>query len=368
MDKVDQIALAMIPGLGPTACRRLLDLYPGENIFALPANELTRALGGRREVLHAVLNKTTHHQAEEELKRIAQHGIRALFCTDEDYPSRLNSEDTLDCPVLIYVMGTADLNAERTVALVGSRKATPHGQDDCRRLVEGLAGVHPTIVSGLAYGIDTQAHTASLEQHLPTIAVLGHGLDTIYPSQNRQLAARIVDEGGALLTEYPFGTAINPNYFPARNRIIAALSDATVVVEAAAKGGALITATIALGYHREVYAVPGRISDKYSEGTNSLIANNQASLIRGANDLIEQMGWPQEGGNEDNGQQKLFDVLPPEEQRIVDMLREQGDMAMDTIVQQLRMPMPQVVSLLFHLEMQRHIRLLPGRIYHLVER
>ena len=365
MDKLGQIALSMIPGLGPTSCRRLLDAYPGQDIFALPPAELKLAFGSHREVAEAILAKSTHARAEEELRQAERNGVRVLFCTDADYPQRLNRDETADCPVVLYVLGTADLNAERSLAMVGTRRATPQGRDATDRLVQQLQPLGLPVVSGLAYGIDTAAHTAALAHGLPTVAVLGHGLDRIYPAENRGLAAQIVQQGGALLTEYPTGTAINPRYFPARNRIIAALADATVVVEASEKGGALITAAIAAGYHREVFAVPGRITDTYSRGTNNLIATNKAVMVRSADDIAYHMGWPL-GGCE-AVQKSLFPTLTPDGQRLYDLLRHQGQLTLDELAQQTQMPMPPVAGALFDLEMQQVVRALPGRLYQAVE-
>lgn len=363
MDKVSQIALSMIPGLGPTSCRKLLEAYPGEDVFALPPSELKLAFGSHRDILAAILGKRTHGRAEEELRWAERHGVRVLFCTDADYPTRLNREETQDCPVVLYVLGAANLNAERMLSVVGTRRATPQGRDATERLVGQFVPMGATVVSGLAYGIDTAAHRAALEDGLPTVAVLGHGLDRIYPASNRQLAARIVAEGGALVTEYPMGTAINPRYFPARNRIIAALGDATVVVEASEKGGALITAAIAAGYHREVFAVPGRLTDTYSRGTNSLIATQRAMLVRDAADVAEGMGWRLPKAEGRGAQAALFPTLSPEGGRLYDLLKAHSQLTIDELASLSGMPMPRVAGVLFDLEMQGVVRALPGRLY-----
>lgn len=363
MDKVSQIALSMIPGLGPTSCRKLLAAYPGQDIFALPPAELKLAFGSHRDIVEAILGKTTHARAEQELRLAEQHGIRLLFCTDGDYPVRLNRDETQDCPVLLYVLGPANLNAERALAVVGTRRATPQGRDATDRLVGQLTPLKMPIVSGLAYGIDTAAHTAALDHGLPTVAVLGHGLDRIYPPSNRNLATRIVAEGGALVTEYPMGTAINPRYFPARNRVIAALTDATVVVEASEKGGALITAAIAAGYHREVFAVPGRVTDTYSRGTNNLIATQRALLVRDGSDVAEHMGWPSPQASGKSAQASLFPSLSPDGQRLYDLLKSHSQLTIDELAHLSGMPMPRVAGELFNLEMQKAVRALPGRLY-----
>ncbi len=357
----------MIPGLGPTSCRKLLDAYPGQDIFSLSPNELKLAFGSHHQPLEAILSKATHARAEEELKFCERNGIKVLFCTDAEYPTRLNREETQDCPVVLYVLGAANLNAERMLAVVGTRRATSQGRDVTDRLVGQLQYLDMPIVSGLAYGIDTAAHTAALEHGLPTVAVLGHGLDRIYPSSNRSLAKRILEQGGALVTEYTNGTAINPGYFPARNRIIAALSDATLVVEASDKGGALITAAIAAGYHREVFAVPGRLTDTYSRGTNTLIATQRAQMVRDADDIADYMGWPLAQSNSHDAQRQLIPELGADGQCLYNLLAKQGRLTLDELVASSGMPMPKVAGLMFDLEMQKVVRVLPGHLYESID-
>ena len=363
MDKLSQIALSMIPGLGPTSCRKLLEAYPGEDIFALSPAELNAAFGTHRDIAAAIHGKTTHARAEEELRFCERSGIRVLFCTDDDYPARLNREETQDCPVVLYVLGNVDLNAERALAVVGTRRATSQGRDVTDKLIGQLKPLALPIVSGLAYGIDAAAHNAALTHGLPTVAVLGHGLDRIYPAANRPLAKRILEQGGALVTEYPNGTAINPGYFPARNRIIAALADATLVVEASEKGGALITAAIAGSYHREVFAVPGRLTDTYSRGTNNLIATQRAQMVRDAGDITDYMGWPCPLTDKADVQTALFAELSPDVQRLYDLLKKHQQLTLDEMVGLTGLSLPRVAGILFDLEMQKMVRALPGSIY-----
>ena len=367
METLSQIALTFTPGLGNSSIRRLVDLYPSEDIFSLPKSELKDAFGSHKSVLDNILNKSGFPRAEKELLFCEQNHIRPLFFTDPDYPSRLNRDETDDCPALLYVLGTTDLNTERSVAIVGTRRATPYGRDNTDRLVRELKPYNTPIISGLAYGIDTAAHTASLDHGLPTVAVLGHGLDRIYPAENRPLAKRILDSGGALATEYPSGTAINPRYFPARNRIIAALADATIVVEASDKGGALITAAIAASYHRDVFALPGRLSDTYSRGTNNLIATNRALLVRNADDIAFQLGWPLVG------QQTALDNLqqsPPlssDEKKIFNTLKVNDHLTLDELAHATGFSLPKTASILFNMEMAKQVRTLPGHLYQLCQ-
>ena len=367
MDALSKIALTFTPGLGNTTIRRLVDLCKGEDVFSLPPSELRLLFANHGAVYDNVVGKVGFARAEQELRFCEQHGIQPLFFTDADYPRRLNRGETQDCPALLYRLGGADLNVQRSVAMVGTRRATPQGRTTADRLVEQMKPLGCTVVSGLAYGIDTAAHAAALAHGLPTVAVLGHGLDRIYPTPNTALAKQIIAMGGALLTEYPSGTAINPRYFPARNRIIAALADATVVVEASERGGALITAAIAAGYHREVFAVPGRITDTYSSGTNNLIATQRALLLRHADDLAYQLGWPLPSGSAAGTQQHLLPTLDAAEQPLFDLLDRQGRMSIDELAEASGMPMPRVAGLLFGLEMKKVVRVLPGHLYERVE-
>lgn len=368
MDTLSKIALVFISGLSNSAIRRLIDLYPDEDIFSLSHSELKTAFGSHKNIYESIVNKSTFARAEEELHFCEANHIRPLFFTDADYPTRLNAPDTDDCPALLYCLGNANPNPERSIAVVGTRRATAIGRDNTDYLVRELTSYHTHIISGLAYGIDTAAHTAALDHGLPTVAVLGHGLDRIYPASNRPLAKRILENGGALVTEYPSGTAINPRLFPARNRIIAALSDATVVVEASEKGGALITASIAASYHREVFAVPGRLGDTYSKGTNNLIATSRALLVRNAQDIAFQLGWPIVGE-----QLSIKDVcdtpnLTPDERRIADLLKENDTLTLEELTSRSGLSLTQTASILFNLEMANLIHALPGHSYQLIHR
>lgn len=362
MADIYQIALSFTPGIGCTSCRQLIDVCgSAEAVFSLSRSGLVEIFGQRRELIDAIANRVTFPRAEQEMQFVERGGLRAIFFTEDAYPRRLNFDETADCPPLLYVQGDADLNAPRTVSIVGTRRATAAGRDNCDSLVRQFLPLEPVIVSGLAYGIDTAAHVAAVRHGLPTVAVLGHGLDRIYPNTNRKLAEDIISHGGALVTEYPSGTSINPRFFPARNRIIAALGDATVVVEAAAKGGALITAAIANSYGREVFAVPGRLTDTYSCGTNNLIATNKAVLLRTADDVAYHLGWPMPGL--EAKQQELFPVFSPEEQALLDILHKNLTLGFDELTALSGMPQARVAAALFNLEMDNAIRALPGRLY-----
>ena len=365
MDLLSAIALVFTPGLGNASIRRLVEVYPEEDIFALPLSELKRAFGAHKNVIESIRNKSSFGRAEEELRFCENNHIRPLFFTDPAFPSRLNTQETEDCPALLYCLGQTDLNPERAVSVVGTRRATATGRDNTDMLVRELKSYGPHIVSGLAYGIDAAAHTAALDHGLPTVAVLGHGLDRIYPASNRPLAKRILENGGALVTEYPSGTAINPGYFPARNRIIAAMSEATIVVEASEKGGALITAAIAGSYQREVFAIPGRWGDTYSKGTNNLIATNRALLIRNARDIAFQLGWPIVGDQLSIDNMKDEGKLSSAEQRIVNLLKEREVLTLEELSSSTGFSLAKTASILFTLELDNRIHALPGHGYQL---
>jgi len=305
--------------------------------------------------------------AEKEFEMAQKFNVKILFYNQPEFPQRLNRSECSDAPILLYMLGQCDLNNRHSVALVGSRKATDYGRSVTRRLVEEMQSDNTLIVSGLAYGIDTVAHAAALDMGLPTAAVLGHGLDRIYPSVNRPLAQQILNNGGALITEYCLNTPMSPAYFPARNRIIAALSDAVTVVEANERGGALITANIANSYQRDVFAVPGRLDDPCSMGCNNLVCSNKAILIRNAGDIFFQLGWKDTHDilQRENRQQELFATLDEKEMKIVNLLQENREMTLDDIVQKSGFPLPKSASMLVELELKNVIRTLPGQLYKL---
>lgn len=360
------IALTHIPTLGAKHIRQLAEIYPQvEQIFNLSHAQLKEIFTTHNAIIQAIESKEVLRQAETEIAEMERFGIETLFFTQPDYPQRMNAAGCEDTPVLLYRLGSSDLNPTHAVAMVGARKCTDYGRATTHRLVEEMASDKPTIISGLAYGIDTAAHEAAVELGLPTLAILGHGLDTIYPQQNRPLAKRILESGGSLLTEYPLHTKLNAAYFPARNRIVAAMSDATVVVESAERGGSLITANIASSYHRDVFAVPGRLGDFLSAGCNNLIANNKAIILRDAGDIYFQMGWHYQFDRQryKEEQQSLFPTLSPSQKIIINLLEEHHEMTMDDMKKNCTLSMPKIASILMDLELKKVIRCLPGQIY-----
>lgn len=364
--KLNQIALTMIPGLGCTSTRQLLELCPDpDELFGLSHSQLIELFGKHTEIAAAIESKSMFARAEAELRFAEKNNIHVLFCKEEGFPQRLNDADCTDTPVVLYVAGNCNLNMKRSLSVVGSRRATDYGKSTTDQLIAEMTDPELMIVSGLAYGIDTASHRAALSYRMPTVAVLGHGLDRIYPAQNRELATQIVMNGGALVTEYTSGTELNAAYFPARNRIIAALGDATLVVEAAEKGGALITAGIAGSYHREVFSVPGRLTDPYPKGCNNLIANNKATIMRSGDDLYFQMGW-KHSPQAQAMQTSMFPELDKEEQIVVDILGQLHEATLDEMTATNRLAMPKIVSALLTLELKKVVRCLPGKIYKIV--
>lgn len=292
--------------------------------------------------------------------------IACLTCDDEAYPSRLRECD--DAPLVLFYRGTSDLNQRHIISMVGTRNATDYGKDICMRFIGELKELLPDviIVSGLAYGIDIHAHRAALQHKMETIGVLAHGLDRIYPSVHRRTAAEMTQCGG-LLTEFMSGTNPDKQNFVKRNRIVAGISDATIVIESANKGGSLITAEIAESYHRDCFAFPGRINDMYSAGCNELIRSNRAVLLQSAEELIKAMNWDSEAQAPAVIQRQLFPELDENEEKIVSLLQKHPDgIQINTLVVESNIAINRMTGILFELEMKGIIRTLAGGIYKLI--
>ena len=362
-DRFYEIALTMLPGVGCRSARQLLDIVDSaEALFNMSNAELQQIFGNRTEIINAIKNQTVFADAERELKFIEKNKIKVLYYKDKAFPQRLNLPGCVDSPVILYTLGDADLNPERAVSIVGTRKATPQGIELTQKLVSGFANEGIMVVSGLAIGIDAASHSAALDNGLPTVGVLAHGLNRLYPPQNRNLAKQMLGSGGGLITEMRSDTVMSPGLFPARNRIIASMSDAVVVVEASKSGGALITANIANSYNRDLFAFPGRIGDKYSEGCNAIIAACKAMLIRDANDVFVNMGW-ERNSKQEGKQTTLFPKLTPDEQAVYNVLSEHKEIPMDEISGFCELPMPKIAASLLSLELKNLCRCLPGKIY-----
>ena len=364
MNRLYQIALTMIPGVGGKTARQILEFYPDpEELFREDRKALEAAFG-KRPIVDHILNNVMMSAAENEMNFVEKNGIRMLFVNDSDYPQRLKRPGCEDAPVLLYYKGNADLTCGKVVAIVGSRKATDYGRTATEKLVQELTLENILIVSGLAYGIDGASHQAALNNGLPTVGVLGHGLNLIYPASHRNLAKDMLANGG-LLTEFPSNTKLDPGLFPARNRIIAALADVVVVMEAAKKGGALITAEIANGYNRDVFALPGRTNDTYSEGCNNLIKSNKANLLTSADDIFYITGWKRNKSHKPV-QQTMFQEFEGEEKIIYDLLLLHKELTIDDISVLCDLSLPKIAKTLLTLELKNVCKRLPGKIYKLV--
>ena len=304
-------------------------------------------------------------RADVEMEFVTKHNIQTLTLNSEDYPARLR--ECPDAPILLFYKGNADLNQRRVVDIVGTRHCTSYGQDLIRRFVARLKELCPEvlIVSGLAYGVDICAHREALAVGYDTVGVLAHGLDQIYPARHRETAATMVSHGG-LLTEYMSQTEPLANNFRQRNRIVAGMSDATIVVESAYKGGALITARIAQEYGRDVLAFPGPVGAQYSEGCNNLIRDNKAGLITSADDFVAAVGWQPVNQKTAAVERELFPDLSAEEQLVVGALQQTNDLQLNVLSVRTNLPIGQLTALLFELEMKGIVKPLAGGTYHLV--
>lgn len=308
-------------------------------------------------------------RADFELKYMQEHRIRALTLNDDDYPQRLR--ECPDAPIILYYIGNADLNQAKIVSIVGTRRITTYGQDLVRRFVSELKTHCPNvlIVSGLAYGVDIHAHRQALENGYDTIGVLAHGLDQIYPYRHRDTAAQMVNHGG-LLTEFMTQTNADKPNFVRRNRIVAGMTDAVVLVESAAVGGGLITCEIAQSYARSVFAFPGQVGAEFSAGCNNLIRDNGAGLISNADDFVKAMGWQDEALRQramtDGIERTLFPNLSPEEQRVVSLLQTSNDLQLNILSVKTGLPIGQLTALLFQLEMKGVVKPMAGGTYHLL--
>jgi DNA processing protein len=361
---IHRIALSMLKGIGPVNARNLVAYCGGvDPIFTDKKlkNTLEKVPGIGPKLIASITDKKVLPAAEKELAYIQQHKLRALFYLDAEYPRRLKQAE--DAPVILFVDGNVEFDGAHLVSIVGTRTPSEQGKRLCVELVDGLKEVNATIVSGLAYGIDIVAHRQALKNDLPTIGCVAHGLDKLYPSEHAATAQEMVKHG-ALVSELPSGSSFAPGNFPARNRVIAGLSDCTIVVESGPKGGSLITTDIASSYDREVFAFPGRPTDPRSEGCNKLIQQNKAALINNAKDVITLMEWlPKK--KKAPVQAALFAELMPDEQTLVDIIKAQGSAHIDDLCAKSKWSQGKVAGLLLNMEFNGVVRSLPGKLYQL---
>ncbi len=358
-----QLALTQIPNIGPVQAKLLLQHCDAEEIFHAKKSFLEKIEGIGPVRAASITAFKNFGEAEEEIKFIEKYKIKPLFITDSGYPKRLLN--CYDSPTLLFYKGDADLNAAKIVAIVGTRSHTDYAKQVTEKLVKDLSVQPIIIISGLAYGVDAIAHKSAIKNNLSTVAVLAHGLDQMYPPEHTALAKDIVKQGGGLLTEYPRRSKPGKHNFPNRNRIVAGMSDATIVIETGLRGGSMITAELANGYNKDVFAVPGKITDHKSMGCNYLVKNNKAVLLTEAQDLVNVLGWEEKKKAGARKQKELFIELTEHEKIIVTILKAKESVNIDEINQQSGLSSSAVAAAILNLELQNVILSLPGKLYQL---
>jgi DNA processing protein len=363
-DLLYRLALSCVPGIGPVYAKKLLNHFgDAEAIFKARPAALSKIGGIGETRIKAISGYDDFGVLEKELAFIEKYSIRCLFFTDKDYPQRLLC--CKEAPVLLFYRGSADLNANRVVSIVGTRTPTTYGKQAVERLTRELAVCGPLIISGLAFGIDAGAHKAALSHSLPTVAVLGHGLNQIYPHEHKPLAAEIVKQGG-LLTNFNTHSETSPRNFPLRNRIVAGMSDALVVVETDTDGGSMLTVRNALSYQKKIFAFPGRVSDRTSRGCNKLIQQGSAKLLLDGSQLMTELGWDSKIKRPAK-QAVLFPSppkdLPDNEKVVLSLLQTKAPYSLDELTAKMQVGNSAVAMALLNLELRGMIVSLPGKMY-----
>ena len=358
------LALLKVEGVGDILAKKLINhCGSAENMFNSKI-QLLKSIDGIGAVLNKNLkNKTIFEKAEQEMRFIEQEKIRILYYQNDDYPERL--KHCIDGPVLLFSSGNINFENRKIISIVGTREVTSHGMDFCKHLVEDLAVFNPIIVSGFAYGVDIVAHQAAMENRMQTIGVLAHGLNQIYPKTHKKYVAKM-EENGGFLTEFWSNSNPEKENFVKRNRIVAGMSEATVVIESAEKGGSLITAIMANDYNRDVFAVPGRTSDKFSQGCNNLIKTQRANMMTSAADLVYILNWELDNKATKTVQKQLFVSLDNDEQKVFNYLQKNGKQMLDIIALECDFPIFRISSLLLNMELKGVIRPLPGKLFEAV--
>ncbi|TAG13565.1 MAG: DNA-protecting protein DprA [Sphingobacteriia bacterium] len=353
-----RIALTKIPEIGPVSGRKLIQYFETASaVFAARKKELRSVSGISERAAEQIKSCTVAAAVDAEMNYLKKEHISPLFITDKEYPHRLLH--CYDAPILLYWRGTADLNAHKILSIVGTRMNTPYGKNTTENIIQSLPN-DLVIVSGLALGIDSIAHKAALKNGTQTIGVLAHGLDDMYPSQNKSLANAMLQQGG-LLSEFAHQTKADKYNFPKRNRIVAGIADAILVIETAIKGGSMITADLAFNYNREVFALPGKITDLHSSGCLHLIEQNKASVFTSTEKLLETMGWETKRQKQTDPQLKIFLQLSDDEQLIIKILEEHGSISHDELFSNALLNSSRMAAALLNLELQNIITILPGR-------
>ncbi|MEN2414568.1 DNA-processing protein DprA [Flavobacterium mesophilum] len=354
------LALMKVDGVGDIIAKKLLNHFGDvAAIFKAKSNQLAGIDGVGSVLLKNLKDKTIFNKASEELEFIKSDGLNVSFFQDEDYPDRL--KHCIDSPVLIFSSGNINVKNKKLISIVGTRQVTSYGVDFCRKLIEDLVPLDPVIVSGFAYGVDIAAHQLAMENNLQTIGVLAHGLNQIYPRTHKKYMARM-EENGGFITEFWSSSNPDKEKFVRRNRIVAGMSEATIVIESADKGGSLITANLANDYNREVFAVPGRVSDRYSQGCNNLIKTQKANVLTCAADLIYVLNWDLENKPKQI-QRQLFVELNPDEEIIYNFLVKNGKELLDIIALECNFPIFKLSGALLNMELNGLIRPLPGKMF-----
>ncbi len=357
-DALYKLAINYLPGVGGVKARDLISYCGGiKEVFAAKKRKLLSIPGIGEKIADSVLKSDALIRAEEELRTIEDKDIRIISFLDDSYPKNLNHYP--DAPLILYLKGNLNLNTSRQVAIVGTRNVTTYGMVQCEKLVDQLRSLNCTIVSGLAHGVDTIAHRKAVEVGMQTVGVLGNGLKSIYPAANHDLARRMLDNGG-VISEFQFDTKPDRENFPQRNRIIAGMADVIVVIESAIKGGSIITAEFANSYNKDVFAIPGKLSDDFSAGCNHLIKTHKAHLLSSADDIAYIMRWDK---SEDPKQMTLMIDLLPEEETVVNILKDQPELRLDSLHYQTKIPLGQLTSVLLNLEFKGLVKSLPGKKY-----
>ncbi len=352
----------MAPGIGHVGGKKLIEKYgSAKMVFEEKADLLQKLNRFKNKEKEDISPPKLLELAEKELEFAKKHEIAVLGIDHEDYPQRL--KHCQDGPIVLYFKGDTNLNPQKAISIVGSRKASLRGKQFCEKLIKDLAVHRPTIISGLAFGVDICAHQAAIELGLPTLAVLGMPLNTIYPPQHRKYAERMLENGG-WLSDYYSSAPLIPSNFAERNRIVAGMSDATIVIESGKKGGSMITAGLAVDYNRDVFAVPGRPEDELSEGCNHLIKSQQAALIDSAKDVEYVLNWKKDGKKKVK-QTALFQELDPEEKELIGIFSTSEPKAIDEISVEAGIPMSKTATILLGLELKGVVLSLPGKMYQL---
>jgi DNA processing protein len=357
------LALQKVDGVGDIMAKKLIaHCGDAESIFKNKNSQLSKIDGVGDILIQNLKNKTIFESAEKELQYIKNNEIKTLFFQDENYPEKL--KHCIDGPLLLFASGDFEINKRKIISIVGTRQVTSYGAEFCKKLIADLAPLNPIIVSGFAYGVDIVAHQAAMEHNLTTIGVVAHGLNQIYPKVHMKYVAKMEKNGGFLTEFWSDADPIKEN-FVKRNRIVAGMSEATIVIESAEKGGSLITANLANDYNRDVFAVPGRISDKFSQGCNNLIKTQRANLLNSAADLIYILNWEIESksGKSKMIQKQLFVNLDNDEQKIYDYLQKNGKQYLDIIALECEFPIFRISGLLLNMELKGVIRPLPGKLF-----